>query len=74
MLISPNLSYSTKTLYTKFKLDLSGIRMGDNSLKFVKYYRGQKTKFTISFHFAVRKFRLDERIPNLVSILKSDEI
>ena len=45
-----------------------------NRLKFWKYYRGQKINFSIFFHFGIRQFRLDERIPYLVSKLKSDNI
>ena len=70
VLISQKSSYSTKTLYAKFELVLRGVRMGANSLKFWKYYGGQKMQLLIFFRFGVREFRLDERIPNQVSKLK----
>ena len=35
---------------------------------------GQKIKFSIPFHFVIIKIRLDERITNLVSKFKSDNI
>ena len=68
---SPNV---TKILYTKFELDLWGVRMGANLLKVWKYYRGPTNKVLIVFNFGVRTFRLDERIPNLILKLKSDNI
>ena len=74
MVMSQNLPYGTKTLYTKFELDLWGVRIRAKSLNFWKFYRGPKLIFSIFFNFVVRKMRQDERIPNLVSKLKSDNI
>ena len=74
VVMSQKLPYGTKTLYTKFELDLWGVRIRAKSLKFWKFYRGQKIKFSIFFNFGVRKMRQDERIPNLVSKLKLDNI
>ena len=42
--MSWKLPYGTKTLYTKFELDLWCVRIRAKSLKFWKYYRGSKNK------------------------------
>ena len=47
--------YGTKTLYAKFELYLWGVRMGGNSLKFWKYYRGAKNKVLYFLSFWCQK-------------------
>ena len=65
--------YGTKTLYAKFELDLRG-EDGREFVQVLEILQGAKNKFSFFIHFGVRKFRHDERIPNLVSKLKSDNI
>ena len=55
MLIAQKSPYGTKTLYTKFELELSGVRMRANSLKFWKYYRVSKNKVVNVLSFWAEK-------------------
>ena len=45
VLMSQKLSDDTKTLYTKFQLDLWGVRIRAKSLKYWKCYRGAKKEY-----------------------------
>ena len=65
--MSQNSPYGTKTPYMKFELDLR-CKDGRQVVE-VLDIGGQKIKFASFFYFGVKKFRQDERIPNLVSKL-----
>ena len=73
VLMSQKLPYGTKTLHTKFELDLWGVGWAQKRWSFGDTIGGGK-KVSIFTHFEVRKFRHDERLPNLVLKLKSDII
>ena len=54
--MSQKLHYGTKTLCTKFELNLWGVRMGAKSLKLWKYYRGARNSFQFSFILGLESF------------------
>ena len=54
--MSQKLPYGTKTLYTKFELDLWDVRMGANSFKYENAIWGQKMKFSIVFILGSESF------------------
>ena len=54
--MSQKLPYGTKTLYTKYELELSGVRIRAKSLKFWKWHRGPNIKFSIFLYFGSKSF------------------